>query len=85
MYHYIQIDDNGIPVSDSYLSGPVSGANMIYVDDDFDPTGKKYENGEWVDYVDPMEDAISEQEESELEMQANIQYLVDLAEINMEV
>lgn len=51
MYHYIQIDENGYVVSDSWLSGEVVADNMILVSEDFDSTNKKYENGKWVEYV----------------------------------
>ena len=51
MYHYIQIDDEGYVVSDSWLSGEVIADNMILVDEDFDPTNKRYVEGEWVEYT----------------------------------
>ena len=50
MKRYAQINEQGLVVSDSRLSGEVTADNMIPVPDDFDLTGKKYENGEWVDY-----------------------------------
>lgn len=80
MFHYIQIDENGIPVADSLLSGEVISNNMIRVTDNFDPDGKKYENGEWVDYEDPNKDIMSEEEQTELEKTLNIAYMTDLLE-----
>lgn len=80
MFHYIQIDENGYVISNSFLSGEVISDNMIRVADDFDPTGKKYENGEWVDYEDPDKDIMSEQEQTELEKTLNIAYMTDLLE-----
>ena len=84
MYHYIQIDENGIPESDSFLSGAVSADNMILVDDGFSPWGYKYEDGEWVNYEPEPDYNLTEADEMALEQAMNVQYLVDLAEINME-
>ena len=81
-FRYIQIDDEGIPYADSMLSGMIEDDHAIIVDQDFDITNKKYVDGEWVPYIPPENDELSEGEERQLEMQANIQYLVDLAEIN---
>lgn len=80
MFHYIQIDENGIPVADSLLSGEVISDNMIRVAEDFNPDGKKYENGEWVDYENPNKDIMSEEEQTELEKTLNIAYMTDLLE-----
>ena len=55
---------------------------------------EEYSNGGTVKYVkpsgeplppDPMADAISEGEQAQLEMQTNIEYLTELAEMNREV
>lgn len=51
MYRYAQINEDGIVVSDSHLSGVVNADNMIPITDDFDLTNKKYVDGEWVEYV----------------------------------
>ena len=86
-YHYIQINEDGIPIGNSWLSGKVEMDNMILVDDNTDWYGKKYEDGEWIDYEpvpDPMANVLSEADEMALEQAMNVQYLVDLAEINME-
>ena len=86
-WHYIQTDENGLVTGESWLAGEVEAEGLILVDDDFDPAGKKYEDGEWVPYEpepDPFPDLIDENEQAQLEMQANVQYLTDLAEINME-
>ena len=51
MYHYIQIDENGYVVSDSWLSGEVIADNMIRVVDNFNSTNKRYVDGEWIEYI----------------------------------
>ena len=50
MKRYAQINEQGLVVSDSHLCGEITAPHMIPIADDFDLTGKKYENGEWVDY-----------------------------------
>ena len=46
MIRYAQIDiETGIVISDSYLSGEVEAENLIQIEEDFDLTNKKYENG----------------------------------------
>lgn len=82
MFHYIQIDENGYVVSDSYLSGEVTADNMIRVDDDFDPTNKKYdfETKEWVECIpEPIE--VPEPQPTQLDtIEANTTYLVMMME-----
>lgn len=82
MNHYIQINDDGTVFSDSWLSGEVHAPNMIKVGDDFDPTNKKYVNGEWIDYV-PEVTTIPEvsTEPTQLDIiEANTSYLVMMME-----
>ena len=51
-YHYAQIDtETGFVISDSWLSGEVNAPHMILIADDFELKGKKYVNGEWVEYT----------------------------------
>ena len=50
MKRYAQINEQGLVVSDSHLCGEITAPHMIPIADDFDLMGKKYENGEWVDY-----------------------------------
>lgn len=68
MPRYIQIDKNGVPVSDSFLSGEVNKPNMIPVDMGVDIGGKRYDNGEWVDYVPPVVEVVVEPTTEELIM-----------------
>jgi hypothetical protein len=78
MIRYAQIDlDTGMVVSDSYLSGEVEAENMIQIEEGFDLTNKKYENGKWVEYV-PKVSEIEETVSNE-EIQAEI--LLNQAEI----
>lgn len=87
MYHYIQIDDDGYVVSDSWLSDEVTSDNMIRIEGSFDPTGKKFdrETNEFVPYtpepVEPVEPQISAEEETQLNILANTEYLIALAEL----
>ena len=78
MIRYAQINtETGIVTVDSYLSGEVEAENMIRIDEDFDLTNKKYENGKWVEYV-PKVSEIEETVSNE-EIQAEI--LLNQAEI----
>lgn len=53
MYHYAQIDENGYTVGISHLSGEVSEPNLIQIDEDFDPTNKKWNGTSWESYTPP--------------------------------
>lgn len=78
MIRYAQIDlDTGMVVSDSYLSGEVEAENLIQIEEDFDLTNKKYENGKWVEYVPKVPEV--EETISNEEIQAEI--LLNQAEI----
>lgn len=78
MIRYAQIDlDTGMVVSDSYLSGEVEAENLIQIEEDFDLTNKKYENGKWIEYVPKVPEV--EETISNEEIQAEI--LLNQAEI----
>lgn len=78
MIRYAQIDlDTGMVVSDSYLSGEVEAENMIQIEEGFDLTNKKYENGKWVEYIPKVPEV--EETISNEEIQAEI--LLNQAEI----
>ncbi|MEA5085592.1 MAG: hypothetical protein VB018_15840 [Lachnospiraceae bacterium] len=82
MFRYAQINENGIVVSDSYLSGEVTAENMISIAEDFVLTNKKYVDGEWVEYVpEPIVEVLTEQERTILETAVSIDYLVCLADM----
>ena len=51
--HYAQIDDNGYIVGISHLSGEMSEPNLIQIDEDFDPTNKKWNGTSWESYTPP--------------------------------
>ena len=53
MYHYAQIDENGYIVGISHLSGEVIRENMIQINEDFDPTNKKWNGVSWESYTPP--------------------------------
>lgn len=69
MNRYIQIDINtGQIIGENYTTGIIEREDMILVDDDFDRTNKKYNDGEWVTFtpkpVDPKptEEPITQEE-----------------------
>lgn len=63
MHRYAQINEKGIVVCDSYLSGEVTADNMISIAEDFVLTSKKYFNGEWVEYTpEPIVEVPTEHE-----------------------
>lgn len=51
--HYAQIDDNGYIVGISHLSGKKSEPNLIQIEEDFDPTNKKWNGTSWESYTPP--------------------------------
>lgn len=53
MYHYAIIDKNGIIVGNCNLSGEMSEPNLIQIDEDFDPTNKKWNGTSWESYTPP--------------------------------
>ena len=78
MIRYAQINTKtGIVTVDSYLSGEVEAENMIRIDEDFDLTNKKYENGKWVEYVPK----VSEIEETVSNEKIQAEILLNQAEI----
>lgn len=52
-YHYATINEEGIIIGISHLSGPITGSNMIKIDEDFDPTNKKWNGTSWESYTPP--------------------------------
>lgn len=53
MYHYAQLDENGYIVGISNLSGEVVRENLIQIEEDFDPTNKKWNGTSWESYTPP--------------------------------
>jgi hypothetical protein len=51
--HYAQIDENGYIVGISHLSGEMSEPNLIQIDEDFDPTNKRWNGTSWEIYTPP--------------------------------
>ena len=51
MYRYAQLDNDGVVIGVSQLSGEVKDNNLILIEDDFNPWGKKFDKAEnsWVD------------------------------------
>lgn len=52
-HHYAQINENGYIVGISHLSGEMSEPNLIQIDEDFDPTNKKWNGESWESYTPP--------------------------------
>lgn len=53
MYHYATVDSNGYIIGISHLSGKVSRPNMISIDEDFEPTNKRWNGESWESYTPP--------------------------------
>lgn len=51
--HYATVDGNGYIIGISHLSGEVSEPNLIQIDEDFDPTNKKWNGTSWESYTPP--------------------------------
>lgn len=88
MVRYMQINDDGYIVSDSYLNDTVDHPNMILVDMEFDPTNKRWNGTEWETYepeeTDPDENIILTDEQTAIfDTQLNVEYLVCLAELGL--
>ena len=63
MFRYAQINENGIVICDSYLSGKVITDHMVEIAEDFVLTNKKYVDGTWVEYTpEPIVEVPTEQE-----------------------
>lgn len=63
-YYYAQLDETGICVGLSDLSGEVTADNMILLGSyDTSVLGKKYENGVWVEV--PEEEPVTEPAETQ--------------------
>ena len=74
MYKYAQIDSNNICFAVSYLSGEVIADDMIMLNEEDEPLGKKYNNGTWEEL--PPQPA-PEPEPSQLDrIEANTQSLM---------
>ena len=58
---YAQLDTDGKVIGVSYLSGIVEDDNLIQIEDDFNPWGKKFDKTEnsWIDAPD-VEEPVAE-------------------------
>ena len=80
-YRYAQINEEGIVVGDSHLSGIVGVSNMVSIEDNFDLTNKKYVNGEWVKYVPEESTSTTEPVVTQLDkIEANLDFLVMISD-----
>lgn len=59
MFYYAQLNESGICIGISQLSGPAEAANMIQIDSlDQDKLWRKHENGQWsVEKYEPQSTA----------------------------
>lgn len=84
MYRYVQVNEMGEVVSDSFLSSKVTAEGMILIDEYFDIVNKRYVNGRWEDYVPGGGvETLTQQEQSMLETVVNVDYLVCLADMEI--
>ena len=82
MYRYAQINSDGYPVSDSYLSNEVKADNMIPISEDFDLTNKRYINGKWEEYApEPVSEVLTEEQEALYQTQINTEEILCLMEL----
>lgn len=51
--HYATVDENGYIVGISHLSGKVTEENVIQIEEDFDPNGKRWNGTTWESYTPP--------------------------------
>lgn len=60
-YKYAQLNADGVVIGVSQLSGEVKDENLILIEDDFNPWGKKFDKTEnsWIDAPD-VEDPVVE-------------------------
>ena len=83
MYKYAIINEGGIVVGISYLSGEVDKDNMILLEEDFDTTGKKYENDRWVEYEEEEKlPQVTQQEIINAQIINDLEYLKCMTELN---
>ena len=59
-YRYAQLDADGVVIGVSQLSGEVKDENLILLEDDFNPWGKKFDKTEnsWIDAPDVEEPVV---------------------------
>nr|WP_317359243.1 flagellar basal-body rod protein [uncultured Tyzzerella sp.] len=83
MFKYATINESGIVIGISYLSGEVNKSDMILLEEDFDITGKKYQNGEWIEYVEEEKiPEITQQEIINAQIINDLGYLKCMIELN---
>ncbi len=83
MYKYAIINEGGIVVGISYLSGEVDKDNMILLEEDFDTTGKKYENDRWVEYEEEEKlPQVTQQEIINAQIINDLEYLKCMIELS---
>ena len=81
MYRYAQLDTDGKVVGVSYLSGIVEDENLIQIEEDFVPFGKKFDKTEnsWVD-APKAEDPVVEEKPT---MEEKLEELSEIATATM--
>ena len=84
MYRYVKVDSNGYAEQEFWCPEVRKDTDLIEVGGDFNLTNQRWNGTEWIDENVP-DYSIDEQEQAQLEMQSNVEYLVALAEMNMEV
>lgn len=83
MFKYATINESGIVIGISYLSGEVNKSDMILLEEDFDITGKKYQNGEWIEYVEEEKiPEITQQEIINAQIINDLEYLKCMIELS---
>lgn len=82
MYRYAKVDSNGYAEREFWLPKESKDNDLIEIPTDFNLTNQRWNGTEWIDENVP-DYSIDEQEQAQLEMQSNVEYLVALAEMEV--
>ena len=82
MYRYVKVDSNGYAEQEFWYAEESKDNDLIEIPTDFNLTNQRWNGTEWIDENVP-DYTIDEQEQAQLEMQSNVEYLVALAEMEV--
>ena len=82
MYRYVKVDSNGYAEQEFWYAEESKDNDLIEIPTDFNLTNQRWNGTEWIDENVP-DYSIDEQEQAQLEMQSNVEYLVALAEMEV--
>ena len=82
MYRYVKVDSNGYAEQEFWYAEESKDNDLIEIPTDFNLTNQRWNGTEWIDENVP-DYSIDEEEQAQLEMQSNVEYLVALAEMEV--